>query len=66
MELDSIRETFKKALPPTIVSSLLLFINVKFFGMKNVIIAPYMTLTFVRMRNYSIIEKMNLVHFFYI
>ncbi|ELC8442700.1 FUSC family protein [Clostridium perfringens] len=57
MELDSIRKTFKKALPPTIVSSLLLFVNVKFFGMKNVIIAPYMTLTFVRMRNYSIIEK---------
>lgn len=57
MELKDIKRTLKRALPPTIVSSLLLFINVRFFGVKNVIIAPYMTLTFVRMKNYSIIEK---------
>lgn len=57
LELKNIKRTLKIALPPTIVSSLLLFINVRFFGVKNVIIAPYMTLTFVRMKNYSIIEK---------
>ncbi|MGG5461341.1 FUSC family protein [Clostridium sp. B9] len=57
MEINNLKKVLKRALPSTIVSSLILFINVKFFGMRNVIIAPYMALTFVRMRNYAIVEK---------
>lgn len=57
LEINNLKKVLKRALPPTIVSSLILFINVKFFGMRNVIIAPYMALTFVRMRNYAIVEK---------
>lgn len=57
LEVSNLNKVLKKALPPTIVSTLVLFINVKFFGMRNVIIAPYMALTFVRMSNYAIVEK---------
>ncbi|WP_430484869.1 FUSC family protein [Clostridium sp. B9] len=57
LEINNLKKVLKRALPSTIVSSLILFINVKFFGMRNVIIAPYMALTFVRMRNYAIVEK---------
>lgn len=57
MNFESIRSSFKIALPPTILSILLLLINLKFFGLSNIIIATYMTLTFIRMRSYLIIEK---------
>ncbi len=57
MELNSIRKTLKKALPPTILSMVLLLVNLKFFGLSNIIIATYMTLTFIRMRTYLIIEN---------
>lgn len=36
---------------------LLLIINLKFFGSSNIIVSTYMTLTFIRMRTYLIIEK---------
>ncbi|ABG85749.1 putative membrane protein [Clostridium perfringens SM101] len=35
----------------------LLLVNLKFFGLSNIIIAIYMTLTFIRMRTYLIIEN---------
>ena len=57
MEANSIRKTLKKALPPTILSMVLLSVNLKFFGLSNIIIATYMTLTFIRMRTYLIIEN---------
>ena len=57
MEVNSIRKTLKKALPPTILSMVLLLVNLKFFGLSNIIIATYMTLTFIRMRTYLIIEN---------
>ena len=57
MEVNSIRKTLKKALPPTILSMVLLVVNLKFFGLSNIIIATYMTLTFIRMRTYLIIEN---------
>lgn len=57
MEVNSIRKTLKKALPPTILSMVLLLVNLKFFGLSNIIIAIYMTLTFIRMRTYLIIEN---------
>lgn len=57
MEVNSIGKTLKKALPPTILSMVLLLVNLKFFGLSNIIIAIYMTLTFIRMRTYLIIEN---------
>ena len=57
MEVNSIGKTLKKALPPTILSMVLLLVNLKFFGLSNIIIATYMTLTFIRMRTYLIIEN---------
>ncbi|MDZ5253537.1 FUSC family protein [Clostridium sp. LIBA-8841] len=57
MDLKSLKRILKTALPPTILSMLLLIINLKFFGSSNIIIATYMTLTFIRMRTYLIIEK---------
>lgn len=57
MEVKNIRETLKKALPPTLLSIILLQMNLKFFGASNIIIATYMTLTFIRMRTYLIIEN---------
>ncbi|WP_300259780.1 FUSC family protein [Clostridium sp.] len=57
MELSNIKEIFKKALPPTILSIVLLVINLSFFGYINIIVATYMTLTFIRMRTYLIIES---------
>ncbi|HAT4142311.1 TPA: FUSC family protein [Clostridium perfringens] len=57
MKVNSIGKTLKKALPPTILSMVLLLVNLKFFGLSNIIIAIYMTLTFIRMRTYLIIEN---------
>ena len=57
MDVNSIKKTLKKALPPTILSMVLLLVNLKFFGLSNIIIAIYMTLTFIRMRTYLIIEN---------
>lgn len=57
MDVNSIKKTLKKALPPTILSMVLLLVNLKFFGLSNIIIATYMTLTFIRMRTYLIIEN---------
>jgi len=57
LDVNSIKKTLKKALPPTILSMVLLLVNLKFFGLSNIIIAIYMTLTFIRMRTYLIIEN---------
>lgn len=57
MNLKEIKKVFNKALPPTVLSLLLLFINIKYFGANNILISTYMTLTFIRMRTYLIIEK---------
>ena len=64
MEVNSIRKTLKKALPPTILSMVLLLVNLKFFGLSNIIIATYMTLTFIIMRTYLIIENNIFIHLF--
>lgn len=47
----------KDTIPTALVSLTILFINLSFFGLNNIIIAPYMTLTFIRMKNYIMIEK---------
>lgn len=57
MKIDKFKNTLKVAVPPAIVSTIILFINLLFWGLNNIIIAPYMTLTFIRMKNYITIEK---------
>ncbi|MDQ0462228.1 hypothetical protein QOZ91_003819, partial [Clostridium sardiniense] len=57
ISIEKIKNTLKVAVPPALVSTIILFINILFFGTNNIIIAPYMTLTFIRMRNYLTIEK---------
>lgn len=57
MKLKKTKDEIISALPPTILSLLLLFINLKCFGVSNILISTYMTLTFIRMRTYLIIEK---------
>lgn len=51
------RTLIKVSLLPSIISLIIFFTNYKFFGLPNVIIAPYMTLTFIRMKGYLTIEK---------
>lgn len=57
MRIEKFKNTLKVALPPALVSTIILFVNLSFFGLNNIIIAPYMTLTFIRMKNYLTIEK---------
>ncbi|MEG1481078.1 FUSC family protein [Clostridium sp.] len=55
--MNQILKKFKDTIPVAVLSLIILFINLRFFGINNIIIAPYMTLTFIRMKNYIMIEK---------
>ena len=57
MNMEQIKSKLKVALPPALVSTIILFINLYFFGLNNIIIAPYMTLTFIRLKSNAAIEK---------
>lgn len=57
MSIKNLQEKLKEAYPQAIVSLTILCVNLMFFGLNNIIIAPYMTLTFIRMKNYLTIEK---------
>lgn len=57
MDFDRKVTKLKDTIPTALVSLTILFINLSFFGLNNIIIAPYMTLTFIRMKNYIMIEK---------
>lgn len=57
MNMKQIKSKLKVALPPALVSTIILFINLYFFGLNNIIIAPYMTLTFIKLKSNAAIEK---------
>lgn len=47
------KKYINKALMPTIVITLIFFVNYYFFGMSNTIIGPFATLSFLRFKNIS-------------
>ncbi len=51
--MDKLKNLIEKALAPTIVVTLIFFLNYYFFGMDNTMIAPFATLSFLRFRNIS-------------
>lgn len=57
IDIKDFENKLKVALPPALVSTIILFINLYFFGLSNIIIAPYMTLTFIRLKSNASIEK---------
>lgn len=61
MNLKSLKPAVKKAVMPTIVSTLIFFLTYFVFGAENSMIAPFATLIFLRFRsmhrNYGCIIK---------
>ena len=51
--MNKLKDFIAKALAPTIVVTLIFFLNYYFFGMDNTMIAPFATLSFLRFRNIS-------------
>lgn len=56
---------FLRAYPAALVSLTLFFSNQIFFGVKNALIAPYMTIAFIRMRN-DMFKERNITKGFFI
>jgi len=55
--MENWKKRIKNALPPTIVTTAIFFLNYFYFGMENTIIAPFMTLTFIRLSKKEAIIK---------
>lgn len=51
--IKSIKNFCLKAFAPTVVVTLIFFVNYYFFGMENTMIGPFVTLSFLRFRNMS-------------
>lgn len=66
MIIQNIKKYINKALLPTIVISLIFFLNFYFFGLENTIIGPFVTLSFIRFKNmndhYSCMTKTFLIY----
>ena len=59
-----IKKMIKRSLPPTIISIILLPTLGIYFGMANILIAPYMALMYIRLREYTDIDKSHIKPFF--
>ncbi|MGL5415382.1 MAG: FUSC family protein [Clostridium sp.] len=54
----------KRSLPPTIISIILLPVLYNFFGIYDLLIAPYMALMYIRLKDYTDIDKGHIKPFF--
>lgn len=62
--LDYINDMCRASLAPTIISIILLPVLYIYFGIDNVLIAPYMALMYIRMKGYVDVDKSHIKPFF--